>query len=115
VDGGARRRHLRDRRRIAARADARHRRLPARDHRSGRARLHLPSIVGVASFQLLSLIHGGGTIAPEWLLGLALGVGGLLGSYTGATLQPHVPERALRALLGVACVVIAVLYLTEGL
>jgi uncharacterized membrane protein YfcA len=69
----------------------------------------------VVSFQLLQLAHGSGSIAPDWTLGLALGVGGLLGSYAGATLQPHVPERALRALLGAACVAIAVIYLGEAL
>lgn len=75
----------------------------------------LTSVVGVLSFQLLQLAHGSGSIAPDWALGLALGAGGLLGSYTGATLQPRVPERALRTLLGTACVAIAAIYLGEAL
>ena len=75
----------------------------------------LTSVAGVLSFQLLQLVHGGGSIAPDWALGLALGAGGLLGSYTGATLQPRVPERALRTLLGAACVAIATIYLAEAL
>lgn len=73
------------------------------------------SIAGVASFQALALIHGGGTIAPDWPLGIALGAGGVTGSYLGASIQPHVPERALRALLGVVSIAIAVLYLAEAL
>lgn len=73
------------------------------------------SIVGVVSFQLLALIDGGGTIAPVWLLGLSLGVGGLLGSYVGASVQPRIPEQALRTLLGVVSITIAVLYLADAL
>jgi len=75
----------------------------------------LTAVVGVLSFQLLQLVHGSGSIAPDWALGLALGAGGVFGSYAGATLQPRVPERALRTLLGAACVAIAVLYLVEAL
>jgi uncharacterized membrane protein YfcA len=37
--------------------------------------------------------------APEWGLGLAMGFGGLLGSYTGAHLQRRLPERAIRRTL----------------
>ncbi len=73
------------------------------------------AVVGVLAFAVLAAIHGGGDIAPEWGLGLALGVGGVLGSYVGATLQPRIPERALRGLLGAACVAIAVLYVVEAL
>ena len=73
------------------------------------------SIVGVASFQLLALIDDGAAIAPDWLLGLALGAGGLLGGYVGATVQPHVPERALRTLLGGVSIAIAALYLAQAL
>lgn len=71
------------------------------------------SIVGVAAFQVLALIDGGGTIAPDWLLGLALGVGGIGGSYLGASIQPHVPERALRVLLGIVSIAIGLLYLAD--
>jgi uncharacterized membrane protein YfcA len=73
------------------------------------------SVVGVATFQTLALLHGGDTIAPDWLLGLALGVGGVLGSYLGASVQPHVSERSLRALLGLASLTIAVLYFADAL
>ncbi|MFD8233013.1 TSUP family transporter [Streptomyces sp. NPDC059696] len=57
------------------------------------------SIVGAATYALLSLATTG-RVAPDWLLGLSCGAGGLLGGYLGARLQPHLPERALRLLLG---------------
>jgi len=52
------------------------------------------SVAGIAFFGVL----GG---APDWPLGLLFGVGGLAGSYCGARLQKHMPERLIRLLLGV--------------
>lgn len=65
----------------------------------------LTSVAGIASFSVLQLSHGG-AIAPEWGLGISMGLGGLAGSYVGARLQSRLPEASLRRLLGlVACVV----------
>ncbi|HME04723.1 MAG TPA: sulfite exporter TauE/SafE family protein [Solirubrobacteraceae bacterium] len=67
----------------------------------------LTSIVGIATFVVLQASHGG-SIAPEWILGVSMGFGGFLGSYAGARLQSRVPEASLRRLLGlVACLVAA--------
>jgi uncharacterized membrane protein YfcA len=56
------------------------------------------SIAGVATF--LVLAHGQSSVAPDWGVGLALGAGGLLGSYSGARIQPHLPEETIRRILG---------------
>jgi len=67
----------------------------------------LTSIAGIATYQVLQLVHGG-TIAPQWILGVFLGAGGFAGSYCGARLQQRLPETSLRRLLGlIACVVAA--------
>jgi uncharacterized protein len=67
----------------------------------------LTSIVGIVTYQVLQLSHGG-AIAPEWTLGAFMGAGGFAGSYCGARLQSRLPERSLRRLLGcVACLVAA--------
>jgi uncharacterized membrane protein YfcA len=67
----------------------------------------LTSIGGIMTYQVLQATHGG-TIAPDWALGVFLGAGGFLGSYLGARLQRHLPEQSLRRLLGlIACVVAA--------
>jgi uncharacterized protein len=59
----------------------------------------LTSIAGVATFALLSL--GGATgLAPDWALGIAIGLGGLAGTYLGARLQSRLPEALLRRGLG---------------
>jgi uncharacterized membrane protein YfcA len=69
----------------------------------------LTSIAGIATFEALQLAQGG-AIAPEWVLGLWLGAGGFAGSYAGARLQRHLPEAALRRLLGVIACLIAARY-----
>jgi uncharacterized membrane protein YfcA len=74
----------------------------------------LTSIVGVATYELLQLSHGG-AIAPEWTLGLFLGAGGFAGSYCGARLQSHLPERSLRRLLGLVACLVAARYVQTGL
>jgi uncharacterized protein len=67
------------------------------------------SIAGVITFLVLSTHHRG-SVAPDWGVGLALGVGGLAGGYTGARLQPHLPEALIRRLLGLLVVVIGIRY-----
>jgi uncharacterized membrane protein YfcA len=69
----------------------------------------LTSIAGIATFQALQLSHGG-SVAPEWILGLSMGLGGFLGSYTGARLQRRLPEASLRRLLGLIACLVAVRY-----
>jgi uncharacterized membrane protein YfcA len=63
------------------------------------------SIAGVATFLVLAGLHGG-SVAPDWGIGAALGVGGLIGGYCGARIQPRLPEEAIRRLLG--CIVAAI-------
>lgn len=74
----------------------------------------LTSVAGVVTYQLLQVRHGG-TIAPDWTLGLSMGVGGLAGGYLGARLQPRLPETVIRRGLGIVVLLIAVRYLLEGL
>jgi len=73
----------------------------------------LTSVVGVATFQILQLTHGG-HIAPEWILGAWIGVGGFAGSYLGARLQQRLPETSIRRLLGLIAVLIAARYVQVG-
>jgi uncharacterized membrane protein YfcA len=73
----------------------------------------LTSVVGVLTYQLLQLAHGG-AIAPEWILGAWLGAGGFAGSYLGARLQRHLPERTIRRLLGLIACLIAARYTQQA-
>jgi uncharacterized membrane protein YfcA len=72
------------------------------------------SLAGVATFTVLSLHHHG-PIAPDWPTGIALGIGGLAGAYTGARIQSRIPETLIRRILGVIVVAIGVRYLLAGL
>ena len=67
------------------------------------------SVAGVATFLLLS-VHHHGSVAPDWGVGIALGVGGLVGGYTGARLQPRLPESLIRRLLGLLVLAIGIRY-----
>ncbi len=67
------------------------------------------SVVGAATYALLSLAATGDA-APDWLLGLSCGAGGLVGGYLGARLQPHLPETGLRLLLGTLATSVGALY-----
>ena len=62
------------------------------------------------TYRVLQITHGG-TIAPDWALGAFLGAGGFAGSYLGARLQRHLPERSLRRLLGVIACLVAARYI----
>ncbi len=67
----------------------------------------LTSIAGIATYAVLQFVHGG-NVAPEWGLGIAIGLGGFAGSYMGARLQSRLPEASLRRLFGlIACIVAA--------
>ncbi len=67
------------------------------------------SFAGVVTFVILSC-QKQGAVGPDWAVGLALGAGGLLGGYTGARLQPHLPEALIRRLLAVLLLAIGIRY-----
>jgi uncharacterized membrane protein YfcA len=67
------------------------------------------SCAGALTFAVLDAA-GKGSAGPDWAVGLACGAGGLVGGYLGAALQPRLPRRALRLLLGAAATGLAVAY-----
>jgi uncharacterized membrane protein YfcA len=71
------------------------------------------SVAGVAFYELLAAtgFGGGVPVAPDWLLGITLGVGGLAGTYAGARMQRHVPERLIRGVLGAMVTLLALKYI----
>ncbi len=88
--------------------------------------LKLP-IYAVAGSALLStlIISGAGTVvyasletsvstAPDISLGLLLGLGGIIGGFASAKIQPYIPASLLQRLLGVSLMAWAALYLRHG-
>jgi uncharacterized protein len=72
------------------------------------------SVAGVVTFLILSRYHHG-SVAPDWPTGIALGVGGLAGAYTGARIQSRLPDALIRRLIGVVVIAIGARYLWSGL
>jgi hypothetical protein len=72
------------------------------------------SVAGVITFLVLAA-HQGGSVGPDWPTGIALGIGGLVGAYTGARLQSRMPDLVIRRVMGALVVAIGVRYLWSGL
>jgi uncharacterized membrane protein YfcA len=69
---------------------------------------------GVITFTILALQQHI-SVAPDWPTGIALGVGGLAGGYTGARLQSRMPDVLIRRLVGVLVAGIGAYFLSSGL
>ncbi len=74
----------------------------------------LTSIAGALTYTALAAVSAG-AVAPDWTPGVACGLGGLLGGYLGARLQPHVPDQTLRLLLGTLAIAVALSYIAQAL
>jgi uncharacterized protein len=69
----------------------------------------ITSVVGVVTFVILATGRHS-PISPDWGIGLALGLGGLIGGYLGALAQPHLPDRIIRRTLGLLVMAIGARY-----
>ena len=71
------------------------------------------SIAGVAIYYYIVplFISGQPAISPDWTLGLMFGVGGLLGTYTGARLQRFLPSRVIKIILFTGLIYISLKYI----
>jgi uncharacterized membrane protein YfcA len=71
------------------------------------------SVAGVAFFQIMSTsgFIEQSMIAPDWSLGILLGIGGLAGSYLGARVQRYLPEFWIKAVLALLITGLALGYL----
>jgi uncharacterized membrane protein YfcA len=72
------------------------------------------SVGGVITFTILSLPQHT-SVAPDWPTGIALGLGGLAGGYTGARVQSRMPDVLIRRLVGGLVIAIGAYYLASGL
>src|ERR1022692_4248131 len=72
------------------------------------------SVAGVVTFTILAAHHGG-PVAPDWPTGIALGIGGLAGAYTGARIQSRIPDALIRRLVGILVLAIGARYIWAGL
>lgn len=75
----------------------------------------LTSIAGVGFYSLLAWLWHYPWAAPDWGLGLLLGLGGIFGMYCGSACQKFVPPHILRFLLLVIIFFMATHYLLKAL
>ena len=68
------------------------------------------SVAGVAFYQFIAPWYPNMSIAPDWLLGLLFGLGGMGGMYLGARCQKFVPARAIKWMLASILVFTAAKY-----
>ena len=89
-------------------------RKPAEVAPAALAATFVTSVAGVITFTILAG-HAHVPAAPDWPTGIALGIGGLAGAYTGARIQSRLPELLIRRVMAILVVAIGVRYLVAGL
>ncbi len=57
------------------------------------------SVAGVAFYQAIAPFYPHLSVAPDWLLGVLFGIGGMAGMYLGARCQKFVPASAIKWML----------------
>jgi uncharacterized membrane protein YfcA len=71
------------------------------------------SVAGVAFYQIISPFYPDMSVAPDWLLGVLFGIGGMGGMYLGARCQKFVPARLIKWMLAVIIVFTAAKYAAD--
>jgi hypothetical protein len=72
----------------------------------------LTSIAGVFFYSVIPA-QAGMVTRPDWPLGLLFGAGGFAGMYIGARLQKFVPQKFIKAMLGVIIIALAGQYILQ--
>jgi uncharacterized membrane protein YfcA len=72
----------------------------------------ITSVAGVVFYSIIPAKAGMAT-SPDWLLGFLFGAGGFVGIYLGARFQKFVPQKAIKLMLGVIIVFLAVRYISQ--
>jgi len=67
------------------------------------------SLAGVTFYSLIPI--NGAVAAPDWLLGILFGAGGLMGMYLGARVQKYAPEKWIKLMLGTVIIIVASKYI----
>lgn len=69
------------------------------------------SVAGVVFYQAMAPFYPDVSVAPDWLLGILFGLGGMAGMYLGARCQKYMPARAIKWMLAAIIVFTAIKYL----
>jgi hypothetical protein len=72
----------------------------------------ITSVAGALFFTLLPVSHGVSPM-PDWPLGILFGAGGFVGMYLGARTQKYLPQNAIKSIVGIAILTLAVKYILQ--
>ena len=73
------------------------------------------SVAGVAFYQAIAPFYPNVSVAPDWLLGVLFGLGGMAGMYLGARCQKFVPAKAIKWMLSAIIIFTALKYIAAFL
>ncbi|MFZ5652070.1 MAG: TSUP family transporter [Bacillota bacterium] len=75
----------------------------------------ITSIAGVVFYSVLAITPVGSTanVSPDWALGALFGLGGLLGTYTGAYFQKYLKEGIVKGIMATLIIFLALRYITQ--
>lgn len=68
------------------------------------------SVAGVVFYQVIAPFYPEISVAPDWLLGILFGVGGMSGMYLGAYYQKFVPAKVIKWMLAGIIIFTAIKY-----
>ncbi len=71
------------------------------------------SVAGVIFYQAMAPFYPHLSVAPDWLLGILFGLGGMAGMYLGARSQKFMPARAIKGMLAAIMLLTAAKYILE--
>lgn len=69
------------------------------------------SVAGVAFYQAIAPFYPGVSVAPDWMLGILFGLGGMAGMYLGARCQKFMPATAIKGMLATVIFFTALTYI----
>ncbi|MDY6823666.1 MAG: sulfite exporter TauE/SafE family protein [Thermodesulfobacteriota bacterium] len=73
------------------------------------------SVAGVVFYQAIAPFYPAMSVAPDWMLGLLFGAGGMAGMYLGARCQKFVPAAKIKWMLAAILVITALKYAADFL
>ncbi len=75
----------------------------------------ITSVAGVVFYQAIAPFYPEMSVAPDWMLGLLFGLGGIVGMYLGARCQKFVPARHIKWMLSGLLIFLALKYVGDSL
>ncbi|SMF32489.1 sulfite exporter TauE/SafE family protein [Desulfovibrio gilichinskyi] len=71
------------------------------------------SVAGVIFYQAIAPLYPNMVIAPDWMLGILFGIGGMAGMYLGARCQKFFPAKSIKWMLAAVILFTACKYISE--